>query len=290
MADFLAAEVDREISSAEKRLQSLLGVIANRGEAGWAELLAEFSASPLIDECFVLKDNDFFFPLANMLYRTESRSTPQRGRPRGFELDRLIDEAEKNEFQLNDHNRALELYRSVLNSTRDNNSRADLLMRIARVYVRAGENTRAIQAYRVVAEQYNQSRLSSGLPIGLAARLELAQLTLHTDDVPGAAVLMYDLYEDLLAGEWILNKQQFGLARNKIESLAENLIDTLPSSQPDAAARIEMLRKKAGSLISRTDFLLDLSDLALPIIRDMIQNNPGDGDFSNRLVSGDDDL
>ncbi|MBA7705386.1 hypothetical protein ES703_114214 [subsurface metagenome] len=239
---------------------------------------------PFIDEFFILKDTRLQFPLAGLLYGAESRSLPQRGRPGGMELERLVDEAERNEFQLNDYGRALELYRSALNGARDDDTMADLLMRIARVSVRAGAFSRALQSYHAVAEQYSRSSLPSGLPGGLAARLELAKLTLRIEDAAGAVVLMYDLYEDLLAGLWILNKPQFGLARTKIEALAAKLNDTFPPSQLDAVTRIDMLRRKADSLVSRTDSLLDLSDLVSPVILDLLPNNPRDGDFSKRHV------
>lgn len=267
IADSLAAEVDREISSLENRLHGLIDVMISGDETGHEELLAEFASSPLIDEIFILHDDHLQFPHGDLLYGAESGLTLQeKVRPGGVELDRLIDRAERAEFQHKNYTRAATLYRAALNRANDNITRADLLMRIARVSVRVGDIAKAREAFRAVSEHHNQSRLPGGLPGGLASRLELTGLTLRTGDTVGATVMTQRLYEDLLAGAWTLTRSQFSLARNKMESVAEILTRTSADVDHVATLNIVDLIRRTDSLVSRTDFLLDLSNLISPVI------------------------
>ncbi len=274
IADSLASEVDREISSAEKRLQSMFGVIASIDQAGRSELLEEFASLPFIDELFVLKDDHLQFPLANLLYENESELTSrERIPPGGVELERLIDRAEKAEFQFKNYVRAAELYRSALSASRDDNTRADLLMRIARVSGRSGDISQAREAFRLVSTKHSHSRLPGGLPGGLAARLELTDLTIRTGDTVDAVQMMHELYADLMASVWTLNKFQFGMARNKIESAAADLYDSFTGFERDAARKMNELKTKIDSLVFRTEFLLAFSNLAHPIFLDLAPND-----------------
>lgn len=290
IADSLAAEVDKEISSAEKRLQSFFGMIANKDQAGWSELLEEFASSPLIDEIFILKDDHLQFPLADLLYENESKLTlRERIRSGGMELERLIEQSEKAEFQFKDYDRAAGLYRSALNVTRDENTKADLLMRIARVSSRAGNFPQALEAFRVVSKQHNQSILPGGLPGGLAAQLELIALALRISDTAGAAEMMHELYEDLLASTWSLNKAQFGLARNKLESVAASLESVSSADDINATYKIDELSRRADSLVSRTEFLLYFSDLMSPVILDLRQGYFDKENINRKRVIEDND-
>lgn len=269
LADSLAAKVDREISSVEKRLQDLLGVIASSNKAGYMEQLKEFASSTLVDEFFILNDNHLQFPLTDLLYENTSKpSLQKRTRSGGAKLERLIDQAEEAEFQLKNYDRAVVLYRSALSATENNNIISDLLMRIARVSVRAGDFTQALENFRIVSEQYGQSQLPGGQPGGLAAQLELIELTLHMGDTVGSAEMTFKLYENLLVGTWTLNRSQFGLARTKIESNAAILNKLFTPADLNATRKIDELRLKADSLVFRTDFLLDLRDLVSPVILD----------------------
>ena len=290
IADILAAEVEREISSAERRLQSLVGVITNKSRSDRAELLETFVSSPLIGEFFILKDDHLQFPLAGLLYENESKpSLEKRIRSGGIELERLIGRAEKAEFQLKNYSRAAELYRSALNGTRDDNTRADLLMRIARVSSRAGDYPQALEAFRVVSKQHSLSSLPGGVPGGLEDRLELIALAVRMSDTAGAAEMMHKLYEDLLASTWTLNRSQFGLARNKIESVTAKLDSASSGVDINATRKIDELSRKADSLVSRTEFLLDLSDLVLKVILDLRQGYFDQENISSHRVIENDD-
>ncbi|MCH9031983.1 MAG: GHKL domain-containing protein, partial [candidate division Zixibacteria bacterium] len=198
--------------------------------------------------------------------------------------ERLIGKAEEAEFRLKDYNRAAELYRLALNGAKENNTRADLLMRIARVSIRAENFSQALEAFRSVSEKYNQSRLPGGLPGGLASRLELIGLTIRTGDTVGAIEMTHNLYKDLLASVWTLNKSQFNLARKKIESDAANMSSFFAGGDISAISKIDRLSQEADSLISRTDFLLELSNLLSAVVLDLKRDHLDNINLNSRRI------
>ncbi|MCH9025409.1 MAG: hypothetical protein IH931_08760 [candidate division Zixibacteria bacterium] len=108
-------------------------------------------------------------------------------------------------------------------------------------------------------------------------------------DTAGAAEMMHKLYEDLLASTWTLNRSQFGLARNKIESMAAKLDSASSGVDINATRKIDGLSRKADSLASRTEFLLNLSDLASQVILDLRQGYFDQENISSHRVIENDD-
>lgn len=268
IANALVTEVDKEIRLVEDELVSLLREKPYSEEPDLIESRAGVISSVLIDEVFLLRGDDLVYPYAALLYDVDSDQDPGRIQPRPADLERIIDEAEQNEFQLKNYARALELYQSALSTTLSGDTKADLLMRQARVYARMGKLAQAVKTFEVVAKRYRNSRLPGGLPSGLAARLELVRLTLRGGNSTLAGSRLSELYQDLLSGFWSLNRSQFRFVRNKIESLAFEFSEPVRPVDSDTYRMIEALGRRADSLVFRTDYLLEVSAAALSIILD----------------------
>lgn len=268
IANALVTEVDKEIRLVEDELVSLLREKPYSEEPDLIESRAGVISSVLIDEVFLLRGDDLVYPYAALLYDVDSDQDPGRIQPRPADLERIIDEAEQNEFQLKNYARALELYQSALSTTLSDDTKADLLMRLARVYARMGKLAQALKTFEVVAKRYSTSRLPGGLPGGLAARLELVRFTLRGGNSTLAGSRLSELYQDLLSGSWSLNRFQFRFVRNRIESLALEFSEPVKPVDSDTYRMIEALGRRADSLVFRTDYLLEVSAAALSIILD----------------------
>jgi signal transduction histidine kinase/tetratricopeptide (TPR) repeat protein len=285
IANSLAMEVDEEISLVEEKLINLLRESSELSEADWIRsIIARLSSSALIDEIFVLKEGTLVYPIARLLYQIDPSQPSDQVQSSRMDVRRIIDEAEMNEFQLKNYTRAGELYRSALKITPNHHTRADLLMRIARVSTRKGALAQAMETYTVVVDRYSKSRLPGGLPGGLAARLELTGLSLRNKDFTKAGRMLCELYQELLERNWSLNRHQFRFLQTRIESLATELEDSLESSDTDAYCRIEEFNHKADSLASRTDYLLEVQSAGLPIVLDLMREETGNGNYTRRLV------
>ncbi len=257
IADTLVVEVDKEILLIEQRL------------LGWFDQRSLFNesdttnkSSRLIDELFVLVEGDLVYPYATLMYDSDDGPSQLRVQTADAQIDRMVDEAERNEFQLKNYVRAGELYRAALNRSTTDETKADLYMRLARVHMRMEEWAQAEETFGLVAERYEHSILPGGLPGGLAARLELIGLSHRAIDINETRSRLISLYGELIGGTWSLRRSQFKFARNKIELIAGELENS------DIRREISDLGRTADSMASRTDYLLELGDAVESIILD----------------------
>lgn len=289
LANTIVAAVESEIVLIEEVLARLIQDLPGHDDSGRDETVAPATASGLIDEVFALKQDDWEFPFARLLYGTQANE-PRAGPPsRSPGLARLIGAAEENEFQLKNYARAGELYRTALNRTDDDDARTDLLMRVARVEVRQGALMGAQKTYAVVAKRHAQNRLPGGLPGGVAARLELVRLSLRTDIAAQAGRLLQELYEELLACTWTLNRPQFRFVQSEMGALATALKDSFVTAQTGVLGIIDELRRTADSLASRTDHLLQIRAAVRPVILKATRAEAVNGISRRRLVIAGDD-
>ena len=84
--------------------------------------------------------------------------------------------AERHEFQQNSYPAALTIYREVFSQAADDQMKAAALNAIARVEQKSSQLHDAMESYRTIVDHYNQIRTANGIPLGLAARLELASV------------------------------------------------------------------------------------------------------------------
>lgn len=206
MASSLANRVDKEISLVEKDLYNLLREYLDSKDSNLAEHIGRVDSSPLVNEVFLLREDSLVFPLAKLMYQIKPSQPPEQVRPDRKGLGRLINEAEKNEFRLNDYERAAELYRLAMNQAHNDNTRADLLMRLARISVRKGNLSDALESFTTVKNCYSRNKLPGGLPAGLAASIEIVGLELRDKNSTEAGQYLFELYQDLLESAWSLNR------------------------------------------------------------------------------------
>lgn len=282
IANSIAAGVDEEFILVEEELYNQLRKYPDIGDSNLTEPINGIASFDLVDEVFILRDDSLVFPLVNLLYQIKPDHHPEQIQPSGINLSHLINEAEMNEFQLKDYSRAGELYRLALNQSHNDDVRADLLIRLARISARKGALTQARETFISVTNHYNNNRLPSGLPAGLAAWIEIIGLELRGGNTEEACRRISNLYQALLKSNWSLNRSQFHFVRNKIESLSRNLKDTIALN--NIYRQIEEFSNTMDSLLSRTEYVIEIGNAALPAIRNLIEFNIGNENACDRLI------
>lgn len=94
----------------------------------------------------------------------------------------LFMKGQKYEFQQNDYNKALIAYERAFAQFFEPSSKAEILNCIARVQKKMSRFEDAVISYTRLTQEYKNSLSSIGVPIGLAARLELGSLFLNRKD------------------------------------------------------------------------------------------------------------
>ena len=101
-----------------------------------------------------------------------------------------------------------------------------------------------IDTYKVVAQDYGQEKLSTGVPLGIAARLEIGSLFLVLKNPSSAGKTFVDLFKTLVQGDWILERAQYDYF---VQSIKECLDDIF--SQPQVSTDLESLKKSFQQLV-----------------------------------------
>lgn len=268
IANSLVAEVENVISSVENDLIRLLDETPDNGGPDRSLSGIGFESSLLVDEVFLIQGDDLVYPGTVLLYSEGDYQPSGQNRFNTQGIENTIAEAERNEFQLKDYNRALELYSLALGSSVATDVKADLRMRLARVYIRRGEMVRAIETFDLVAQRFANNRLPGGLPGGLVARLESVKLIHQLGDSTQAKNRLVDLFQKLLNSSWSLSRTQFRFVRSQIETLASELAKLTMPDGSNSFHLAHTFRERADSLVIRTDYLLAVKAGVLSIVLD----------------------
>ena len=163
------------------------------------------SRQPLIEEVFLFESDEHIrLPLAKLLFLPggSAESLPPQSRPSALLL------GQQYEFQQKRYQEALTSYQRVFAQVSNHQAKAEALNAIARVQIKSNLLADAIKSYETIAQDYSDIRVVSGMPSGLAARLELGTLFLAIDDAGSAVQTFIRLYQDLIHAEWALEKSQ----------------------------------------------------------------------------------
>ncbi|MHC4510859.1 MAG: ATP-binding protein [Planctomycetota bacterium] len=178
---------------------------------------------PLVEDVFFFENAEHIqLPLAKLLCVPDGgeRSLPPQPQPTALLLGRQY------EFQQKRYQEALSSYRQAFDEASSRQVKAEALNAIARVQTKSNLLPDAIKSYETIAQEYGDVRTGGSLPSGLAARLELGALFVAADDAGRAVETLVRLYQDLIGGQWALERSQYEfLAREVEESMGAVLSD-----------------------------------------------------------------
>ncbi|MEE9501096.1 MAG: ATP-binding protein, partial [Candidatus Aminicenantaceae bacterium] len=166
-----------------------------------------------------------------LLYRSRGNIQFSDYSPPNQPVNRLLQQAERFEFQNKDYKSAMGIYRQALKATFDSHIQADLLNKIARVQKKNQQFPEAIKTYQTIADEHSQIQIMEGIPLGLAALMEIGSLQLKMEDQTEALEVYMGLFRDLIGGEWILEKESYSFYSNRIQESLTRIISEEPSSE-----------------------------------------------------------
>lgn len=266
LAGTIISEIENSVYQTEKSFVDLTARDMRPETPALLEILNMFKAqNPLVKEPFVFtNEGRIQFPTANLLFTaigsTESRSFP----PLSSELSKILNAGRQAEFQQKNFRTALSQYQQAFRLASDSRTKGEMLNAAARVQKKSSQIQEAINTYTLVIEKFSQVRLSTGVPLGIAAYLEIGSLYRLLENPSGAGQTLVDLYRNLLMGTWKLERSQY-------DFFAESLKDSLNNifSQSPASSDLENLEKDFQKLNEeeitkkeRTDKLLAFQEEA----------------------------
>ena len=227
-AQDLKSQISSYLEELGSVLQSLVqsSVLMQQDVATIKNLLdEEFAGNSLVDQIFVAyKGQEPFFPLFQPVPYVVQPSSEL-----GLEgiLQERFKTAENYEFNQKNYSRAASLYQNLFDRFQDTNYKARMLANMARCLMKAEDYKSAIRNYQRIGDDYPESLSSTGFPLALISRLQMASCYRNLGESQTSLQNFLDLYRDILHMQWPLRQAQFKtyttLVKDAInESLSEN--------------------------------------------------------------------
>ncbi|MHC4143337.1 MAG: ATP-binding protein [Planctomycetota bacterium] len=265
IAQQITESLNDKISAAEGAfLDSVANHQAPQQDSGVLRLLERLkSQEPLVEEVFLFESAEHVqLPLAKLLFLSAGSAeslTPQ-SQPSALLLGRQY------EFQQQRYQEALASYQQAFAQVPNHQVKGEALNAIARVQKKSHLYPDAIKSYRTIAQDYNDIRLSSGMPLGLVAQLELGALFVAVDDSSNAGQTLIRLYQDLIHAEWALEESQYEFLAREVEEAIDGIVSQNEPIQ-SYQSTFKTLRGEEKKQKQITERLLAFQENAAPNLR-----------------------
>jgi signal transduction histidine kinase len=232
MADLIVDEVDQKIGTVEAVFSEAVSKAYQKEEKAPARTasLEEFkTGQPIVERLFLLQGLDHIrYPVARLLYGLDAEPEAEPLSPSLRSGSTFLQAAQEQEFRRKDYTGALASYRQAFKQADDIGHEGEILSAIARVQRKATLLDDAAETYEKIAREYGRVISESGIPLGLAARLELGSLSRDMDDISRATTVFLEIYRLLIHGEWSLDKAQFEFFAERTKALLQELFSDTP--------------------------------------------------------------
>jgi signal transduction histidine kinase/tetratricopeptide (TPR) repeat protein len=210
-AEQVMSSMDQSISDMEHAFVEVLSDQINRNESDLIKPLKDFTNQyPLVEEIFLFRNSDTIgFPLADFLFFQDG-SLKNPTSPSGLSsISPNFRKAQNMEFQQKNYQKALSFYQRAMEQINNRQTKGECLIAIARVQKKAKLFERAVDSYKKISNGYSQILVADGIPLGLAAQLELGSLYREEGDILSAIKTHMGLYRAMINTEWVLRKSVY---------------------------------------------------------------------------------
>ena len=278
ISELITRKVEENFSKAE---QAFLSIIAGHQEPDQPVLIRSMDSLknqyPLVGEFFFSENfGKIHFPAAKLLFLPNGTMQSIDASFRSPASVRKVRTGQQLEFQQKNYHQALESYQEEFKQVSDPQMKGELLSAIARVQKKSTLFRDAKKTYESIVRGYSRLQTAGGVPLGLAARLELCSLSLVLYDTLTAVKTYLNLYKDLLNREWVLEKAQYDFFSQQIKASVEDIFSKaklavpLPSWQND----FTILKAEENNQIKITERLLTFRENAAADLKAEVPLNP----------------
>jgi nitrogen-specific signal transduction histidine kinase len=184
-------------------------------------------------------------------------------------LQERLKRAENYEFSQKNYKRAASLYQDLFDRSQHINFKAMMLANLARCLMKAKNYQGAIKNYQRIDDDYPESLSSTGLPLSLTSRSQMAVCYRHLGESQTSLDAFLDLYRDILGMQWPLTQAQFktyaNLAKDSIgEGLSENQPEVSLSEYQKEYERLTVLHQE---MLEKWKAVEDIRQVIVPELR-----------------------
>jgi len=229
----IISSFDQSISEVEQAFVKILSDLNNSGERDFIQPLKDFETRYfLVEEAFLFRNPDeirfiaaepLFFPEGSLINSAVSLKQPS--------LNQNFRKGQQLEFRQKNYQQALSSYQRAMEQAKNRQLKGECLSAIARVQKKAKLFEEAIESYEKIFEDYSQVRIADGIPLGLAARLELGLLYQEVGDIQGSIKTFIELFRSVIKREWLLDKALYMFFSQAVKKYIQDILskESLPA-------------------------------------------------------------
>lgn len=271
LAELLINQVTAVISEAEERIiRQVQSSRATSQEKEFTELCRRIAGEEeIVNEIFLLsKNGEIIFPLGKPLFSLSKEAQEAKVTRIPIETNFLFQEAEASEFKTKNYSQAIEAYQRLMSTAPDHGSRALLLNCLGRCYEKSGEDSKALEVFQKISNEYSDEVSLEGIPIRLIAQHQIGNLNWKMDRKINGIEAFLGLYSNLLESRWPLSRAQFYFYRNKVNAVIEtSLADISGTKERDVILeKWEELKRLEEKKLARMNVLDNIMTTFVPLI------------------------
>jgi signal transduction histidine kinase len=265
-AELVKSRIQAEMAELSDRLMEIAGSepFRHRDASGIRSIIeSQLAADPTAGLVFVAFDQEeTAFPLFEIAPAAALYADSEAAAPPG------LAQAEAREFRDRDFRSAASLYRRLFERSSDADFKALMLVNVSRCLMKAGDFPAAVATLQDLSRDYPESSSSSGVPLALAGRLQMASCYRTIGERRSSRETLLDLYADILGMRWPLPEPRFRTYAEMVEAaLAEDLaedLDNRPQGLESLGADFDRLRSLHGSVLEQWETLHNLEEEVVP--------------------------
>jgi signal transduction histidine kinase/tetratricopeptide (TPR) repeat protein len=283
-AEQVVSTIDQSISDMEQTFIQAFSDQENSEEPRFLRSLQGFkNRYPLVEEAFLFRNADeIHFPGAELLFLSDGSFANYSGSSKRPSQNQIFFTAQKLEFQEKNYKKALLSYQTAMDQTNDRQIKGECLSAIARVQKKTELLEEAIESYKKISEEYSQVRIADGIPLDLAARLELGSLYQESGNILNAIKTHIELYRSLSNREWRLEQPSYVYFSQQVNNCVQDILsqESLPSEIAALEETYQDLLDEEQDRREQTERLLLFQERAAPDIQAKMAPNIGDSENS----------
>ncbi len=193
-------------------------------------------------------------------------------------------QAENFEFAEKNHARAAELYQTTYQRASSGHHKAIALEAMGRCFVAMKKYDRAVEVYHRLINDYSHLNNKAGHPFGIAACLQLYEISKHQkEDIKSLEDLLH-LYENIMHGNWLIDLPAYDLFVEEIEATVEDRLRE--NHLPEIQTLYRSLQGRRSPYLESLMFAEFLTTKIIPRIKENMSLTPvGEKNQPKRLYA-----
>lgn len=264
-------EVDSLISRIEARVLSAIMSAQNHNDINELMDICRRIANSedlIADIFFTGKTSQYFFPLRNPLFLRSERKHLAALNMEKIGDRELFKRAGAAEFADKDLTQAIQNYHRLVNVIPDDPSRALIMNRLARCYLKSGNMSHALKTYKTIFADYSNELSEEGVPLGIFACVQISLITQKTEPEKLEEILL-EFSDRLVGSEWPLDKGLFQYYWKRINTMhiewVQNREDENSTSEMET--RWQQMEKRAEDRLRHLTADDDLIEKIIPLVQ-----------------------